>query len=145
MVRQSGVCTRMREQVSLQLDGELSQLERRMLSSHLSRCADCREFADDVSSFTDKLRYAPMEKLERPIVVSTPRRFSTARFQVGIAAAFAFAALGLGTQLSMGPSSDLAGFESVSVSRFPTLTELEREVAMIEAVSHRGSRNVFPR
>jgi anti-sigma factor RsiW len=133
----------MREQVSLQLDGELSQLERRMLSSHLSRCADCREFADDVASFTDKLRDAPMERLELPIVVSSPRRFTTARLQVGIAAAFAFAALGLGTQLSIGPSSDLARFESVS--RFPTLTELERELAMIEALPHRGSRNVVPR
>jgi predicted anti-sigma-YlaC factor YlaD len=143
VVRPSGVCSRIREQVSLQLDGELSQLERRMLASHLGRCADCRAFADDVMSFTDKLRHAPMERLERPVVVTSRRRISTARFQVGIAAAFAFAALGLGTQLALGPSSDFADFESVS--RFPTLTELEREVAMIEALGHHGSRNVIPR
>ena len=137
------VCQRIREQVSLELDGELSQLEQRMLTSHLDRCTDCREFADEVASFTDELRYAPLEKLERPIVVSTPRRLSPARFQVGIAAAFAFAALGLGTQLSVGPSSDFAEFQSVS--RFPTLTQLEREIAMIEGLRHRGSRNVIPR
>ncbi|MGH3132326.1 MAG: zf-HC2 domain-containing protein [Gaiellaceae bacterium] len=134
----------MREQVSLQLDGELSQLERRMLSAHLARCADCREYADDVAAFTDKLRYAPLERLERPVVVRMPRRVSTARLQAGIAAAFAFAALGLGSQLAQsGPSTDAAAFGSVT--RFPTEAELQREVAIIEHLAFRGSRSVIPR
>ena len=37
------VCARVREQVSLELDGELSQLEQRMLAAHLERCAACAD------------------------------------------------------------------------------------------------------
>jgi anti-sigma factor RsiW len=143
-VRSKLVCSRMREQVSLQLDDELSQLERRMLSSHLARCPECRAYSDDLIAITDRLRYAPLERPSRPIVITSPRRFSTARLQAGIAAAFALAALGIGGQLAAsGPSSDLNAFGSVS--RFPTLTELEREMAMIEDLNHRGSRSVIPR
>lgn len=137
------VCQRIREQLSLELDGELSQLEQRMLTSHLSRCVECSAYADELTTFTDALRSAPLEELERPVVLPRPRRQIAARLQVGVAAGLAFVALGLGTQLSLGPSSDFADFESVS--RFPSLSELEREVAMIEALRHHGSRNVIPR
>ena len=34
------------------LDGELSQLEQRMVAAHLERCADCRTFERTVSDFT---------------------------------------------------------------------------------------------
>ena len=40
------VCSRVREQVSLELDGELSQLEQRMLGAHLERCGGCAAYAD---------------------------------------------------------------------------------------------------
>ena len=42
------VCARVREQVSLELDGELSQLEQRMLGAHLERCGACATYAADV-------------------------------------------------------------------------------------------------
>ena len=93
------VCVRVREQVSLELDGELSQLEQRMLKSHLDRCARCAAYASDVRDFTDRMRVAPHAVMQRPVVVRR-RPSRTVRLQVGVAAGFALAALGLGTQLA---------------------------------------------
>lgn len=136
-VGSSLVCARMREQASLQLDDELSQLERRMLVAHLARCAECRAFSDDLTAVTEKLRYSPREKLERPIVIRAPRRVSAVWLQTGIAAALAFAALGIGSHLAdAGPSSDFS--VSRTVTRFPTQVELERELAILEGLPERG-------
>ena len=63
------VCDRVRAQISVGLDGELSQLERAMLASHLARCAGCARYEQDVTAFTQALRAAPLEPLSRPIVV----------------------------------------------------------------------------
>jgi anti-sigma factor RsiW len=142
-VRPSLVCQRVREQVSLLLDDELSQLERRMLASHLARCAACDAYAAEVTVFTEALRNAPPEVLERPVVVQRPRRLAGVRLQAGVAAALAFAALGLGSQLATsGPASD---FSASSVTRFPTQAELSREIAIIEHLHSRASRSVLPR
>lgn len=142
-VRPSLVCQRVREQVSLQLDDELSQLERRMLASHLARCAVCEAYAAEVTTFTEALRSAPPVVLERPVVVQRPRRLTGVRLQAGVAAALAFAALGLGSQLATsGPGGDLS---AASVTRFPTQAELQREIAIIEHLHNRASRNLFPR
>jgi hypothetical protein len=127
------------------LDDELSQLERRMLGAHLRRCADCSAYADHVTTFTDQIRYAPMETLSRQIAVQRRRRIPVAmRLQAGVAAAFAFAALGLGSQLASGPSPELSGVKS-TVSRYPTTAELQREIAILEYLPLRGTRSVLPR
>jgi len=138
-VPSSSSCQRVREQVSLLLDDELSQLERRMLDSHLRRCAECAAYADDVTTFTDQIRYAPLEVL----VVQRRRRLPAIRVQAGVAAALAFAALGLGSQLATGPTSELSAFGTIT--RYPTQAELQREVAILQHLPLRGSRNVFPR
>jgi predicted anti-sigma-YlaC factor YlaD len=142
-VPSSSSCQRVREQVSLLLDDELSQLERRMLDSHLRRCAECAAYADDVTTFTDQIRYAPLEVLERQIVVQRRRRMPAIRVQAGVAAALAFAALGLGSQLATGPTSELSAFGTIT--RYPTQAELQREVAILKHLPLRGSRNVLPR
>jgi predicted anti-sigma-YlaC factor YlaD len=54
------VCDRVRGQVSVMLDGELSQLEQRMVASHLARCGDCRMFEESVREFTVQMREAPL-------------------------------------------------------------------------------------
>ena len=64
------VCDRVRAQISLELDGELSQLERAMLTSHLARCTDCRVFEAEVTAFTHALRAAPLETLSVPISIA---------------------------------------------------------------------------
>ena len=139
------VCARVREQVSLELDGELSQLEHRMLATHLERCARCAAYAADVRDITARIRNAPYAVMERPIVVRRRRAVTTMRLQVGVAAAFALAALGLGTQLAVSTES-----QSGSLSRFegrpdlnPPRSVLEQEQAILRVV--KPGRTLPPR
>jgi anti-sigma factor RsiW len=123
------VCNRVREQISLRLDGELSQLESRMLAAHLRRCASCRAYEEDVTRFTDDLRSAPLERMSTPVVIRRPRRISALRLQAGVAAALAVAVLGAVSQVSA-PESEPS---FVAPEHFPTSTQLEREVDQIIA------------
>ncbi|HEX4746897.1 MAG TPA: zf-HC2 domain-containing protein [Gaiellaceae bacterium] len=129
------VCARVREQVSLELDGELSQLEQRMLASHLDRCAACATYVADVRDVTERIRSAPHAVPQRPVVVRRHRSFTTVRMQVGAAAALALAALGLGTQLAISPASEtgLARFEG-RPSLNPPRNVLEQEQAILRVV-----------
>jgi anti-sigma factor RsiW len=138
------VCTRVREQVSLQLDGELSQLEQRMLGAHLERCSRCAAYASDVRDVTERIRNAPRAVMLRPVVVRRLRPLTTVRLQVGVAAAFALAALGLGTQLasSTEPQSSLARFEGQPALN-PPRSVYEHEQAILRVV--RAGRTLPPR
>src|SRR5262245_43311006 len=137
VVHRSLVCDRVRSQISLGLDGELSQLETRMIAAHLARCADCAAFEEDVRAFTSELRAAPMEQLQRPIeVVGRPRR-ALPRIQIGVAAAFAVAMLGAVTQL-VTPENDQA---FAAPQQYATYTQLSREVAQIIADGEAFSRH----
>lgn len=132
----SVVCERVRAQVSLELDVELSQLERRMLSSHLARCAQCAEYAADVRDITERIRHEPFVAMGRPVVVHRRRTLTTARLQIGVAAAFALAALGLGTQLATLPESQgpsLARFEG-RPNLSPPRSVVEQEQAILRVV-----------
>jgi anti-sigma factor RsiW len=129
------VCARVREQVSLQLDGELSQLESRMLDTHLERCARCAAYAADVREFTEHMRTAPRALMQRPVVVRRRRPLTAVRLQVGVAAGLALAALGLGTQLATSHErgSSLARFEG-KPSLSPPRAVTEREQAILRVV-----------
>lgn len=135
VVHASTVCERAREQVSLSLDGELSQLEHRLLDAHLARCGACAAYAADVASFTQQVRSAPLESPRQPVVVRRHRTFAPARIQVIAAAALAFLAVGIAGQLSATSS------EQPSLSRFdrkpnlsPPQAVLEREQAILRVV-----------
>ena len=134
----SVVCQRVRAQVSLQLDGELSQLERRMLDAHLGRCAVCRGYAADLAAFTNELRSAPLETLEHPVIIRRPRRLALARMQAGVAAVIAVAAIGVATQVTQSGRGDatLSRFDR-TVTRFPTRAEVDRELAILEGLPTR--------
>jgi anti-sigma factor RsiW len=129
------VCTRVREQVSLELDGELSQLEQRMLETHLERCVRCAAYAADVREFTEKMRTAPRPQMQRPVVVRRRGPITAVRLQIGVAAAFALAALGLGTQLAATPddAGSLARFEG-RPTLSPPAAVLEQEQAILRVV-----------
>jgi anti-sigma factor RsiW len=129
------VCTRVREQVSLELDGELSQLEQRMLETHLERCPRCAAYAADVRDFTERMRHAPKALMQRPVVVRRRGAITAVRLQVGIAAAFALSALGLGTQLAATPEhgSSLARFEG-RPALSPPRAVYEQEQAILRVV-----------
>ncbi len=136
-------CSRVRAQVSLRLDDELSQLERRMLSAHLERCADCRVYADEVEEFTLALRAAPPVSLDRPIAVRRPRRVSILRMQTGVAAVLAVAAVGVASQLTPSSSGDVSRSEwAVTVTRFPTSAETDRELSLLKRLPSRGPQSV---
>jgi anti-sigma factor RsiW len=133
-----------REQVSLQLDGELSQLEQRMLTMHLDRCAPCAAYAADVRDFTDRMRSAPPALPRRQVVVRRRRALTSIRLQAGIAAGFALAALGLGTQLAATPEHgrSLAQYER-QPSLSPARAVIEQEQAILRVV--RAGRTLPPR
>ena len=74
--------------------------------------------------------------MRRPVVIRRTRHISTARVQVGIAAAFALAALGLGTQLAAdpGPSqSSLSRYDGVP-SLSPPRSVMDKEQAILRVV-----------
>jgi predicted anti-sigma-YlaC factor YlaD len=129
VVPRSIVCDRVRAQVSLRLDGELSQLESRMVDAHLARCGECREFEADASRFTDALRSAPLEVSARPVTIRRLRRGAVSRAQVSMVAAVAVAVLGALTQLG----DRNANREFTQPVRFETSQQLAREVAQIKA------------
>jgi hypothetical protein len=81
-------CERMREAVSAQLDGELSELEGIRLRTHLDGCESCREFEASANFSTTALRAAPLEPLTRPLALPSRRRVSVP-FRVPAAAAAA--------------------------------------------------------
>jgi predicted anti-sigma-YlaC factor YlaD len=88
-------CDRIREWISLELDGELSRIERALVDRHLALCPDCRAFAAEVHAFTGALRTARLEPLERPIALPSRSRVSLRAFQVAAAAAVAVVAVGI--------------------------------------------------
>jgi anti-sigma factor RsiW len=61
-----GECDRARAWASLELDGELSQLEQTRLAAHVSRCEPCAVFVASLRSVTEIVRTAPLEARERP-------------------------------------------------------------------------------
>ena len=86
-------CHKAREAVSLQLDGELSELGSARLAAHLRGCGDCSSYARELAAIAVQLRDAP---LERPgAVVSLPAaRRSRAWPRAGVAGLAAAVAAG---------------------------------------------------
>ena len=128
------VCERVRGQISVGLDGELSQLERAMIASHLERCATCREYEGEVSCFTQVIRSAPLEPMGRPITIQRRRRDVGTRVQVAAAAAVAVAALVgasqafRGEQLNLDPTFVPEGATQI---KYQTREQVEREQAIL--------------
>lgn len=102
MSRASGgvVCERARAWAALAPDGELSELERKLLGSHLARCPACAGFSVEVAAVAAELRSAAAQPLARPVALpSRHRRTAYARFRaVGAAAAVAVMAVGIASR-----------------------------------------------
>ena len=115
-----------------------------MVSAHLTRCAECRTFADGTTSFTRALREAPLEQFEWPIAVRQLRRPAVlGRFQVGVAAAVAMVAVGIASQLGSG-ADPRAASAGGAITQFQTRAELERELALIELTQAHGPSSSEP-
>jgi hypothetical protein len=97
-------CDRMRERVSLELDGDLSPHEFSLLERHLIGCPGCAAFASNAGRCTELLRSAP---LEQPPAFLLRRRRPALRLSVGVGAAVASTAAAALVALSfVKPSGD---------------------------------------
>ena len=91
-------CSRALAWASLELDGELSQLESVLLERHLERCAGCALHVSEMRTLATTLRTAALETPSAPVFVARSRRSRSGALaaKVAIAAALALAAGGLG-------------------------------------------------
>jgi anti-sigma factor RsiW len=143
------ICDRVRGQISLDLDGELSQLERAMVASHVRRCPSCAAFRANATSFTQTLRAAPLEALSRPIEVPSLRRKALAEVRFGaIRVAAAAAGIAVVLSLALGGGADILGsgtLKSSPSARSAYLQSMDYERQLIEQQSNRrnGSRMAF--
>jgi anti-sigma factor RsiW len=96
----NGGCSRAQAWASLELDGELSQLESALLEAHLRRCAACAVQVAEIRALTAAIREAPLEQPQEPAFVPTPARepsrSGTLAVRIAIAATLAALAGGLG-------------------------------------------------
>jgi hypothetical protein len=88
-------CERARMWASLQLDGELSELERALLDAHVARCEPCGIFIREVGAATRGLRAAELTLPAHPVAIPSRRRV-VRPVHVSAAAAIVALAVGLG-------------------------------------------------
>ena len=138
------LCERARSWAALAPDGELSELEGKLLDAHVARCRACGGFAAHVAAIAGELRTAALQPLPRPISIPAWRRrhvYARARM-VGAAAAVAVIALGIAARapLSAGEQQSfrltpVVDFSGGDQAEHQALRDLRREaiVAAIEA------------
>lgn len=106
---QQGLCDRACAWAALVPDGELAQLEQRLLGEHLAHCAACSSFAAAVAATAVELRDAAPETPARVFVVPAGdvRRSVYARLRaVGAVAAVAAMAFGIASRAPLAPGGD---------------------------------------
>src|SRR3712207_5392216 len=122
-VRQVGLakttrCIRAREQLSLRLDGVLSEFENELLNAHLAPCDDCRQFEREIAEGTEWQPAEPLEPLARDVALPLRRGRGVLRGVQAVAAAAAVAAVGLTTALTLIESDVVQSPRVVNESRF---------------------------
>jgi anti-sigma factor RsiW len=73
-LRRISACERASQWISLDLDGELSELERAGLARHLESCERCRTTSVEFGGFTEILRSTPPARRSTPVLVALPGR-----------------------------------------------------------------------
>ena len=140
------LCERARSWAALAPDGELSELERKLLGSHLARCQACSRFALEVAAVAADLRASVPEPLLRPVSIPIwHRRPVYARFRgVAAAAAVAVMALGIASRAPLATSDreslhlprvvDFSGGDQAEIQRL----EAAQRLAAVRPVSLRS-------
>lgn len=88
--------------MSLELDGELPELERVLLAAHLASCASCRAFAGALARLTGELREHPLEQPSRVLAPAAVRRLRVRIAPLATLAAAAVASIVLGLASAAG-------------------------------------------
>ena len=141
-------CARAREAVSIQLDGELPELELDRLTTHLRFCPECEAWAEQVRDVTLRLREATLEvPAERLMLPGRGRSW-----RVGSAVAVTSAAALVATmffasgQHGSGVKGvpQVSGFVGVTAEHFTIsrVSRLEDGVYVPVSMSHVGFRPV---
>lgn len=131
------LCERARTWAALAPDGELSELERHLLDSHLVRCAACSRFSVEVAAIALELRHAEPQPLPHPVSIPVWRRRQRyARIRtVGAAAAVAVMALGIASRAPLTTSQQ-------KPLKLPQITDFSENVqgedAQFRALRHAG-------
>lgn len=136
-------CDRARGWAALAPDGELSQLEQRLLDAHVTCCAPCRFFAAEVAAIALELREAAHEAPERLVAlpsVHVRRSFYARMHAVGAVAAVAAMAVGIATRAPLprdeGHSTPrVASPAQAEAAELQTIRQLRRE-AMLTSQSY---------
>jgi predicted anti-sigma-YlaC factor YlaD len=137
-------CERVRSQISLALDAEVSELDRRLVAAHLARCVECRAVESSVRAFTEELRAAPPEYPRQPIVLTrhrSRRRALLRTAEYSVAATILVAFFGVFTQIEL--SDSRRGTAPLTPANlFQTAWSPELELAQIDpSVRGRGNAN----
>jgi predicted anti-sigma-YlaC factor YlaD len=142
----SSACELAREQISLDLDGELSELEQVSLNGHLAACGRCRAYGASVADVSATLRSAPYEQPEFPVVLPhrSRVRIPLRAAQVGAAAAVVAIVAFTGAGLTTGGERSLSLTAKTPDAREPLLRPTRGASGLIE--SHvRIERRAMPR
>jgi anti-sigma factor RsiW len=140
------LCERARSWAALSPDGELSELEQKLLDAHLARCSACSRFSVQVAAVAAELRAASLQPLPQPVSIHTWRRRPVyARMStVGAAAAVALMALGIASRAPLA-TSDQKSLQIPRVVDFSGGDEEEqqalrdiRRAAIVEATAVRN-------
>jgi hypothetical protein len=130
------ICERVRSQVSTLLDTEVSELDRRLVTAHLVRCAECRAFETRVRALTDVLRAAPLESPSDPVVITRTRplrRFRVATAEYSVAATLLIGLLGVLNQFDTpAPESSRRDNRAATENLFKSSWQPEQELAQLE-------------
>ncbi len=86
-------CEAVRETISAELDGEVSEIESAFARRHRAACADCEQFALSVAHTTEVLRLAPAVEPSRRLIPAPARVVSRGLAMAGFAAAMVVAAV----------------------------------------------------
>ena len=146
------LCERARSWAALAPDGELSELERKLLDAHVARCSACSSFAVEVAILAAELRTASLEPLPRPVTLPIwhRRRAYAGMRSVGAAAAVAVMALGIASRspLSNGDREsiqlprvvDFSGGDQAEIQKLRS--QRSEAIAVARATRNRPARHV---
>jgi hypothetical protein len=136
----NNACRLAREQISLHLDGELSEFEQVALDGHLACCASCRSYGVTVADVTAQLRLAPVAQPEFPVVlphrarIRVPLRAAQVAAAAVVVTVFGFTAAGV----TPGSERALSGAEAnTRANEAPNLAAFRAARVTVDVVVQR--------
>jgi predicted anti-sigma-YlaC factor YlaD len=135
MTRDAASCEQARLWASLDVDAELSELERARLDAHLEACPGCRRYARELADLAAQMRAAPPSEPSALVWMRQRRQTGPRRWQLALSAAAVVAALfagGLAGRLrSAGHPGDTPGASPASAWMFYTAYHSAPETALL--------------